>query len=78
MVTRRSPLKTGSRSMPSASTAYSAGWWAHATGLPARATELSCRAEGVARCRILAAHADRLEDRLRDARLRADCQLHRG
>jgi hypothetical protein len=33
-----------------------------------RATEVSCRAEGVARCRILVAHADRLDDRLRDAR----------
>jgi hypothetical protein len=47
---------------------YSAGWCARATDLPVRATEVSCRAEGVARCRMLVAHADGLEDRLRDAR----------
>jgi predicted hydrocarbon binding protein len=47
---------------------YWVGWSARATGLRLEAAELSCRAEGVARCRFLLAHADRLEDHLRDAR----------
>ena len=45
---------------------WSAGWGAHATGLPLAAVELSCRAEGVARCRFLLALADLLDDHLRD------------
>jgi predicted hydrocarbon binding protein len=47
---------------------YSAGWSAQATGLPIAAAELSCRAEGVGRCRFLLAHPDGLDEHLRDAR----------
>jgi hypothetical protein len=47
---------------------YSAGWSREALGVPVDGRELACYAEGVARCRFLLAHTQKLDARLVEPR----------
>jgi predicted hydrocarbon binding protein len=48
---------------------YATGWCMEATGVPVETSEIACRAEGVAHCRLLVAHRDRIQDRLLEPRM---------
>lgn len=48
---------------------YSAGWCSEATSQRLETREIACRAEGLAHCRFVVAHPERMEHHLADPRL---------
>jgi predicted hydrocarbon binding protein len=57
---------------------YAAGWCAEATCLPIEVIEIACRAEGVARCRFVIAHADCVSMWVSDPRLHRPTRQYRA
>lgn len=56
---------------------YGAGWASEATGLPIDVIEIACRAEGVAYCRFVMAHQDRVSAQISDPRLHRPTRRYR-
>lgn len=57
---------------------YAAGWCTAATGLPIEVVEIACRAEAVATCRFVMAHADCVSKRVSEPRLHRPTRQYRA